>query len=225
MGDSFPMATTTDAFGDAVREQTGEYLTAVRRCLATLPPALLGYGDSEFADSVSDLVARESVCDERLQTLRTTLGTAEPNYTEVYLNSGTVMELFVLLDEVPNCAEQFLRELDAVRRPLDEGTTDALTQMAALAARATRVLTDAIERFVAGLVEPGEGPDIVDAVDQVAALESRADDLKYEIITHAFDTLPTAEAVVVRDLARSLDAALDAAEDTADQLLYVHAGA
>ena len=219
------MATTTDAFGDAVREQTDEYLTEVRRCLATLPPALLGYGHSEFTDGVADLVAAESVCDERLRALRTTLGTAEPNYTELYLNSGAVMELFALLDEVPNCAEQFLRELDAVRRPLGEATTNALTQMAALAARATRILTEAIQTFVAGLVEPGEGEDIVDAVEQVAALESRADDLKYEIITHAFDALPTAEAVVVRDLARSLDAALDAAEDTADQLLYVDAGA
>jgi len=219
------MATTTDAFGEAVREQTEAYLTEVQRCLATLPPALLGYGQSEFADGVSKLVAGESVCDERLRTLRTTLGTAEPNYTEVYLNSGTVMELFVLLDEIPNCAEQFLRELDAVRRPLRDQTADALTRMAALAARATRLLTDAISEFVAGLVEPGEQPSVTDAVDQVAVLESRADDLKYEIITYAFDTLPTAEAVVVRDLARSLDAALDAAEDAADQLLYVHAGA
>jgi len=218
------MATTTDAFGDAVREQTEEYLTEVRRCLATLPPALLGYGHSGFTDGVSALVASESVCDERLRTLRTTLGTAEPNYTDVYLNSGAVMELFVLVDEVPNCAERFLRELDAVRRPLDDETADALTQMAALAARATRLLTEAMETFVDGLIEPGERAAVVDAVDQVAVLESRADDLKYEIITDAFDTLPTAEAVVVRDLARSLDAALDAAEDTADQLLYVHAG-
>ncbi|PSP94942.1 hypothetical protein BRC91_04025 [Halobacteriales archaeon QS_4_62_28] len=218
------MATTTDAFGDAVTRQTEQYLSAVRTCTALLPPTLLRYGRNGFTDSVAELVTSESNCDERLCELRTTLGTAEPNYTDVYLNTGAIMELFVLIDEIPNRAEQFLRELDAMRPPLDESAADALTRMAALVTRGTRILTDTVADFVTDLVRSGEPAPVVETVDQVATLESSADDIKYEVITHAFDALSTAEAVVIRDLARSLDAAIDAAEDAADQLLYVHAG-
>jgi len=218
------VATTTDTFGDAVTEQTEQYFSTVRTCTALLPPALLRYEQNGFTDRVAELVTSESNCDEQLRELRTTLGTAEPNYTDVYLNTGAIMELFVFIDEIPNRAEQFLRELDAMRPPLDESVADALTRMAALVARGTRILTDAVADFVTDLVRSGEPTPVVETIDQVATLESRADDLKYEVITHAFDTYSTAQAVVLRDLVRSLDTAIDAAEDAADQLLYVHAG-
>lgn len=215
------MATATDEYAESITGSTEEYLDSVRSCTALLPAALLRYDDPAFHETAIRLGDRESACDARLRELRGLLGDADPNYTDVYLRTPDVMELYALLDEVPNAAEQFVRDLDAIRPDLPEATHEDFRNAAALASRATWLICDAIERYVGSLVSPGRRVDVTDMVERVCALENRADDRKYAAIERSFDRLETADALVVRDLACSLDGTLDAAEDAGDHLLYM----
>lgn len=215
------MATATDAYAESVTGSTEDYLDSVRTCTALLPATLLRYGEPEFHESVMRLGDYESTCDAQLRELRSLLGDAEPNYTDVFLRTPDVMELYALLDEVPNAAEQFVRDLDAVRPALSDPTHEDFVNAAALSSRATWLVCDVVGRYVSSLVSPGGSVDVTDTAERVSALERRADDRTYAAIERSFDRLETADALVVRDLAQSLDATLDAAEDAADHLLFM----
>ncbi len=219
------MATVTDEYGDAVTEATGEYLSAVRSCVSVLPASLLAYGEDGFEERVDRLAGRESTCDVRLRELRSLLGEARPNYTEVYLRTAEVMELYAAVDAVPDAAEVFLRELSAVDPDLRPATVDDLAAMAGYTSRATILLADVVERFVGSLVSPGTGAPVADAVDQIDDLERQCDALRHDVVERALADRPTPEAILVRDLAERLDEAANAAEDAADHLLFVASGA
>lgn len=216
------MARAEESYADAVTVTTTEYLTAVRECVAVLPATVLRYETDRFDEHVQRLSERESACDERLRELRRLCGRAKPNFTDVYLRTDEVMELYAMVDRVPNAAERFVRELDATRPTLDAATADDLAEMAALTARVTGVLADAIEAYASGLVSTAQPADPRDEIDLIADLESRADARKHDVVARAFAGGTDAEALLVRDVAESLDATLDAAEDAADHLLFMH---
>lgn len=219
------MASTAQTFEDSMTVTTAEYLAAVRECLAVLPAAVLRYDTDAFADLTERISERESRADDSLRDLRRLCGKAGPHHPSVYLRTDDVMELYALVDDVPNAAERFVRELAATRPTLSESVADELAQMAALATRATTALTEVIERYVGTLLESGPRGDPTREIDLIADLESRGDAAKYAVIERAFVDGPSAEALLVRDVARSLDATLDAAEDAADHLLFMHGDA
>lgn len=105
------MATATEEYAELITGSTTEYLDSVRSCTALLPATLLRYGEPEFHQTSIRLGESESMRDARLRELRELVGDADPNYTDVYLRTPDVMELYALLDEVPNAAEQFVRDL------------------------------------------------------------------------------------------------------------------
>ena len=216
------MVTATGATAEEVLSSTELYLEQVETCTSHLPDAVDAYGTDPdaFVAAVDRLSAVESECDATLRELRTLVGEAlPPNFTEVFLRVEDVSTLYARIDVVPNRAEQFARELGAMDPGLSRETRDSLRGMATLVAEATTVLTDATGAYVEGLVTAGEPVRVRDAVESVAALEGECDGHKYVALRRAFGTLPTAEALVVRQLLLSIDAAMDAAEDAADHLL------
>jgi len=215
------MALDHESYATDVLDTTDVYLTAVRECIAVLPATVLGYGTPAFGRRVDRLDERESVCDELLVDLRQLCGKAGPNVTDVYLHTDDVLELYALIDALPNAAERFAAELQTAGPNVTDTTQQDLASMAALASRATMVLTDVVETFVAGLLASGTAVDPIDDIDLVASLEGRADQVKHGIQRRVFADGPSAHALVVRDLARTLDATLDAAEDAADHLLFL----
>jgi len=217
------MATVTDEYGDEVLDATAAYLTDVRDCVALLPTALEHYGTAEFGPTADRLCERESACDDSLRELRRVLGeAAPPNYTEVYLRTGEVMRLYAAIDEVPNAAERFVRRLDAIEPALMPSVRAELGAMATTTVEATDLLADATESCLLDLVSGGDASDFTADIDRIAALESDCDGHKAAIVESAFDANETAEALLRRDFAASLDAAADATEDAADHLLFVH---
>ena len=216
------MARAEGNYADAMTTSTDEYLTAVRECVAVLPATVLRYETDQFEEYVDLLSDRESTCDDHLRDLRRLCGRADPNFTDVYLRTGEVMELYATVDAVPNAAERFVRELESTRPTFTPETADDLAEMAALSARVTGVLADAIESYADSLVSDAVPADPGGDIDLIADLESRADARKHRIVTRTFANGPSAEALLVRDLVNSLDATLDAAEDAADHLLFMH---
>jgi uncharacterized protein Yka (UPF0111/DUF47 family) len=99
---------------------------------------------------------------------------------------------------------------------------ETVSEMAALVAEATVVLTDATAAYVESLVTPGDPIRVTDAVDTIATLESTCDAHKYDALQSAFRQCKTADALVVRELLLSLDGAMDAVEDAGDHLLSMN---
>ncbi len=216
------MATVTGAFADEVQSRTTTYLDQVETTTAHLPDALDAYGaDPEaFLAAVDRLNTQESECDATLRELTTLLGESlPPNYTDVYLRVDDVIRLYTRVDEIPNHAEQFVRQLSAMGPDLAEETLHALREMGALVVEGTTILTGVIEAYVETLVTGGDPITLADDVDTIVALESACDAHKYDGIGAAFDDSDTADALVVRELLVALDAAMDAIEDTAEHLL------
>jgi uncharacterized protein Yka (UPF0111/DUF47 family) len=216
------MATVTDEYGDDVLDATVAYLADVRDCVSLLPTALEHYGTAEFAPTVDRLCERESDCDASLRELRRLLGdVAPPNYTEVYLRTGEVMRLYAAVDDVPNAAERFVRQLDVIDPHLSPSVRTEFGAMAAATVEATDLLAAVTEDCVADLVSEDEADDYTTDIERIAALESDCDGHKAAVVETAFESNATADALLVRDLAASLDAAVDAAEDAADHLVFM----
>jgi len=218
------MGTSSTAYADTVTTRTDAYLAAVERCLDCLPRAVAMYGDEGFEDVARLLAERESTCDERLRALRSTLRSADPNFTHAYLRASDLAALFDSVDEVPNAAEAFVRDLDAMAPALADDTQRAFAAVAADTVRATELLTGAVRTYVGAMVTPGPTPAIAEPVERVAALETECDEHRRAVCRRAFAGGPTPQALVVRELAQSLDAVPDAAEDAGDRLLFLRDG-
>ena len=93
--------------------------------------------------------------------------------------------------------------------------------MAAATVEATDLLAAVTEDCVADLVSEDEADDYTTDIERIAALESDCDGHKAAVVETAFESNATADALLVRDLAASLDAAVDAAEDAADHLVFM----
>lgn len=218
------MGTGTAEHTADVADRTGTYLTAVEDCLVVLPQALAVYGDTQaFADATAELGRQESVCDDYRRRLCGAVGRARPEFTALYLRGAELTELFTMVDAVPDAAETFVRDLDAMSPTLTGPTAERLADIAALACEANALLTEAIEAYVRALATDDSPPAIADAVDRITELESQCDQYRDEIVARAFEGRSTADALVVRELVRSLDAIPDAIEDAADQLVFCRA--
>lgn len=214
------MATGTTEHTTDVADRTATYLTAVEDCLRVLPRALAVYGESQaFADATAELGRKESVCDDHRRRLCGTVGRARPEFAALYLRGAELTELFTMVDAVPDAAERFVRDLDSMSPALTEPTVDRLEEVAALACEANALLTEAIEAYVRALVTDDPAPAIADAVERITDLESQCDQYRDEIVARAFERQSTVDALVVRELVRSLDAVPNAIEDAADQLM------
>lgn len=217
------MDTATDEYARDVTSETAAYLDAVTDCVALLPEALERYGDPAFEETADRLCDRESDADDHLLEIRGLVGDlAPPNYTDVYLRTGEVMRLYARIDAVPNAAERFVRDLRAVEPTLSAPVQDDLRQMATLTADATDELAAVTAEYVDTLVtEGGQSGDVTADVERIAALESEADGHRQAAVERVFADHAAEGAILVRDLAESLDSAADAAEDAAAHLLFM----
>ncbi|WP_134670384.1 hypothetical protein [Halorussus marinus] len=220
------MDAQTEGYAAAVSSETETYLDRVADCAGRLPGAINAYGvdDDAFATAVDDIAAAESDCDDALRELRRLLSErSRPNYTDVYLRADDVARLYAAVDEIPNAVERFARELRAIAPSLG-GARAIVEEMASLAVEATEALAAATGEYVESLLVEGGTASVGPAVEEIRALESAADRLKYEGLAAAFDEAATPDALVVRELVVGLDAAIDAVEDAADQLLVLRSG-
>ena len=214
--------TVTDAYGTDVRTATVGYLDAVCNCIELLPVTIEQYGDPSFEETAALLCEHEPTADEHLQELRTVLSdTVPPNYTDVYFRTDEVMRLFALIDAVPNVAEDFIHDLETIQPMLPGPVIDDFAEIATVTVTATDHLADVTEAYIAELVTEGQTDNYTDGIEAIAALEGQADARRQAVVERVFDDGATPGALLVRDLAQSLDSAPDAAEDAADHLLFM----
>lgn len=134
--------------------QTTTYLDQVGECIECLPPLVEQYAADEHYQSTSDQISTvESRCDRTNREISSLVADADVRdlgirLTRVHLHSRQTIELFHLVDDVANAAEQFADELVATapeRRPEE---LDLLRQMAATAVDAMDSFRRLITAFV-----------------------------------------------------------------------------
>ncbi|WP_336001775.1 DUF47 family protein [Halorientalis halophila] len=216
--------TPTSAFRAEFGAVAAAYLDRVADCTGSVRPGIEYYqcDDTEaFCGELERVRRIESECDERLATVRHTIGRSmEPNFTPMYFRPGSVLDLFARTDEAPNHVEAFLGGLAATKPSLSATLAADLVRMGDL-------IVDAVDVLAAAVSDLFAGPDDrrVDAVhearDTVADLESRCDTVRRKLVSEAFAEQSTADALVVRGLAVTLDRAMDAVEDAAERAVYL----
>jgi len=214
----------TTEFATEFTECVDRYLDQVEAAAAYAPVALDSYerDRTEFHRDVREVGGVESACDELLDELRALVGASmQPNFTGVYFRPASVLDLFVAIDRIVNRIETFLTDLAGIEPTLAWGCRRDLRETAAATAEATTLLATAARGLTETVCRGGEIPDVEPVVTEIGRLESRCDDRRTKVVADAFARRETATALVVRELAATLDAAIDAAEDAADRLSFL----
>jgi len=71
------------------------------------------------------------------------------------------------------------------------------------------------------LTDPNRTGEVSREAEQIRAVETRCDDVKYRVLDHAFTSMSREEALVVRALVNQLDEVTNAVEDAVDRLVYL----
>ncbi|WP_136717044.1 DUF47 domain-containing protein [Halorientalis salina] len=216
--------TQTVAFREQFRDLSSRYLNTVLTCTAGVPVVIECYGTDEdaFQRECQRVSGLESDCDALLGEIRTTVGDSmPPNFTGVYFQPESVLELFAHIDEIANYAERFCAELAAMQPALTDTERADFVRMADLVVEGTETLVDATGDVRAALCGSGIETAIGSQVSTVARLESACDTARDKLLSAAFADEATPAALVVRELIVTLEEAMDAVEDAANHLAYV----
>lgn len=215
------MATEAETYD--ITQDARQYLERLGDCVGTVPDVFERY-DQEIEGEVSRVEEAESDCDVLVDEMkRDVMGSVTPRTTGLYIRSESVVRLLRELDGIANSAEETVRTTHACRPEMPEEVRDSLTEVAERSAVATGVLADCVVRTFESFEEPGT-VDVSEEAERIRETERRCDQLKHEAVEVAFDELPTEEAVVVKDVALTLDGVPDGIEDAADVLVYLTEG-
>lgn len=217
----------SDTLEDRLVTQTTTCLDQVGECVECLPPLVEQYAADEHYQSTADQIsAVESRCDRTNREISSLVADADVRdlgirLTRVHLHSRQTIELFHLVDDVANAAEQFADELVATapeRRPEE---LDLLREMAATAVDAM----DSFRRLVTAFVKVVSAPEceavVVNEVATIRDAESTCDDLRNELVHSAFASEGVRTPFLYRELALQLDEIVDLMEDVTDLLIRV----
>lgn len=217
--------TVAERFADRLLERTDAYTGSVAGTTEALADAMVVYPrDSEVLPVAKDRIdALESDCDDRLRDVRRLVGESmPPNFTEAYLRTGDLLDLYRALDTIPSRIEQFVVELAVTTPPIDRAVRACFRDMSRRIAVATERLAEVVTAYVERLVTGDEPVHVAPEADAIATYESDCDAIRDAVVRSTFADGVDAEALFVRELVVALDGVMDAVEDAADHLLYMN---
>lgn len=217
--------TVTERFADRLLEQSDAYGASVVETTDALADAMADYPQDERLppSARTRLDELESACDRRLQSLRQLVGKSmPPNFTEAYLRTGDLLEIYRSLDVIANRSEQFIVELTVTTPPLETDVRACLRDMSRRIAVATERLVGVMDAYVESLLTDGERVYVEPHVEAIRAYESDCDAIRDAVIASVFADGIDVQALYVKELVVALDGVMDAVEDVADQLLYMN---
>lgn len=206
---------------------TTRFVDRIATCLDRLSELVSLYSNGEpYAQCVRQVQDLESECDRVYRSIATHISTANASdlgirLTEIHLNRKQLLDLFAHLDEIPNGAERFASDLEAIEPPEVDDSLDDIQEMIASARAGVRFLEDAVPTFVRSLTHPEKEMSIDEIVGPVRRIESHTDELRDEVIATAFECEPQAVALVYREMVLLLDGVVDAMEDVTDQMVLI----
>ncbi|ELZ56181.1 MULTISPECIES: DUF47 domain-containing protein [Halorubrum] len=220
------MSTEAD-FGERLEAQTAAYLDRIDDCVALLPRVLDEYAaDGPYRDTVDEIAAVESECDDLVRDLRTLITDAGPDdigllNTRINFNESALLDFYNELDVVANHTERIAQEVAMMRPDPGVDAFDDMREMAARIAEMVAVLDDVVEGFVRGLARADATETLTEGIEAIRELESECDDLRNDAIATAFADEAVDQPLVYRELAILLDELANAAEDLTDRIVVI----
>lgn len=220
------MSTEAD-FGERLETQTAAYLDRVDDCVALLPRVLDEYAaDGPYRDTVDEIAAVESECDDLVRDLRALITGAGPDdigllNTRINFNESALLDFYNELDVVANHTERIAQEVAMMRPDAGVDAFDDMREMAARIAEMVAVLGDVVEGFVGGLARADATETLTEGIEAIRELESECDDLRNDAIATAFADEAVDQPLVYRELAILLDELANAVEDLTDRIVVI----
>lgn len=210
---------------DRLVTQTATYLDQVADCVDCLPPLVEQYAaDEHYQSTVDQISTIESRCDRTNREISSLVADADVRdlgirLTRVHLHSRQTIELFQLIDDVANSAEQFAEELAATAPERRPEQLDLLTEMAAVAVETMSAFRRLVTAFVKVVTAPECEAVVVSEVATIREAESDCDGLRNELVQSAFEDDGVRTPFLYRELALQLDEVVDLMEDVTDLLV------
>ncbi|QAU13904.1 DUF47 family protein [Halorubrum sp. BOL3-1] len=219
---------STDAgFGARLESRTETYLDRIDDCVALLPRALDEYAeDGPFRETVDEIAAVESECDELVRDLRALITDAGPDdigllNTRINFNESALLDFYNELDVVANHTERTAQEVTMMRPDAGVDSFDDMREMATRIVEMVALLGDVVERFVRGLARADAAETLTEGIEAIRDLESECDDLRNDAIETAFADDETGQPLVYRELAILLDELANTVEDLTDRMVVI----
>ena len=220
------MSTEAD-FGERLEAQTATYLDRIDDCVALLPRALDEYADEgSYRDTVDEIAAVESECDDLVRDVRTLITDAGPDdigllNTRINFNESALLDFYNELDVVANHTERIAQEVAMMRPDASVEPFADMREMADRIAEMVAVLGDVVEGFVRGLARADATETLTEGIEAIRDLESECDHLRNDAIETAFADEPVDQPLVYRELAILLDELANAVEDLTDRIVVI----
>ncbi|TKX52737.1 DUF47 domain-containing protein, partial [Halorubrum sp. SS7] len=139
----------TDAdFGERLETRTVAYLDRIDDCAALLPRALDEYAaDGAYGETVDEIVAIESECDDLVRGLTALITDAGPDdigllNTRINFNESALLDFYNELDVVANHTERIVQEVAMMRPDAGAEPFGDMREMAERIAEMVAVLGD-----------------------------------------------------------------------------------
>jgi uncharacterized protein Yka (UPF0111/DUF47 family) len=218
----------TDAdFGERLESQTAAYLDRIDDCVALLPRALDEYAsDGPYRETVDEIAAIESECDELVREITGTITDAGPDdigllNTRINFNESALLDFYKELDVVANHTERIVQEVVMMRPDAGGDSFRDMREMAGRIVEMVTVLGDVVEGFVRGLARSDTTETLTEGIDVIRGLESECDELRNDAIATAFADDAVDQPLVYRELAILLDELANAIEDLTDRMVVI----
>jgi len=219
---------STDAgFGERLETQTAAYLDRIDDCVALLPRALDEYAtDGPYRETVAEIAALESECDERVRAITSSITDAGPDdigllNTRINFNESALLDFYKELDVVPNHTERIVQEVVMMRPDADTDSFRDMREMATRIVEMVAVLGDVVERFVRGLARSDATETLTEGIGTIRGLESECDELRNHAIETAFADDGVDQPLVYRELVILLDELANTIEDLTDRMVVI----
>ena len=219
---------STDAdFGEQLEARTAAYLDRIDDCVALLPRAFAEYAsDGPYAETVDEIAAVESECDDLVRGLTGLITDAGPDdigllNTRINFNESALLDFYNELDVVANHTERIVQEVAMMRPAAGVEPFADMREMAARIAEMTEVLAEVVEGFVRGLARADATETLAEGIESIRALESECDELRNDAIETAFADDAIEEPLVYRELAILLDELANTIEDLTDRIVVI----
>lgn len=222
------MTSTDDhRFNDRIVSRTEAYTGRLVDCVELVRELLEAYRTGSGYDEIADRIRTlESRCDRTNRQLSALVTNARVEdlgllNSRVHFSRAQVIELYQLIDDVPNAAERIADDLVTIEPRTSARWFEGLREMVDCAETAVVALEAAVNAFVRLLCAPSESGSVVDEIRTIREAESACDGLRNDVIAAAFEDESVPESLLCREFAYRFDALVDAIEDVADHLVLV----
>ncbi|MCP4248719.1 MAG: DUF47 family protein [bacterium] len=200
----------------AVESRIERYLECVDGCVDAFVACIEASLADESFESLVERVEETHQAESRADDMRQEIAVLLYGKALFPESRGDILGLIEAVDKIPNRAEAVVRQMQHQRFHFPPELSKQCHALVVQVRDCSRELT----RAVAALFTDYNSAALL--ADRIGELESRADDLEFELIGSIFDSRrDTGEKILLRDMVQAIGDIADRAENAADRVRIV----